>query len=578
MDIKTEREDSHVEIHSRDTKDKAAFNELKILLLDILLPLLDILVDIAKAVVLVFEGQQIKNYQRFSDHFLNTAVYGVISVMLKWCPAVVAALHFQDMNRYKYKLQIVDTILGDPIVFSFLTYLSQSFCVIISSHCRKQKRVFPSQTGTRPDGEMEEGKSSPVSVQQVMATLAKCLLHILAYPFLHIFHHSRLLVEADLTKHQLASELSLIFSSVEAPLQIMLTLWLILRGIVVSPLSSHDLRLVSWSRDKFGNPIPLPTLPLASIITSLSSLVLAAVRLHSRNVVFTSFKEQFWSFAEKMSFVLFSLCLRLLALTYLAIYFHTKTVVLLVSITLIHFFLSYRLQYGAGGGSGAGGGGFSIWLTSFLNIFLPCWFHRKPQIEDKLMERLALINIPSNLVILVWVAVAFSLVQWSEFKYNNNILNNEDFIIVTVSILIFLTIQMFVMLFYLRKEKMILAQRTSLTFVTSTASLLSGLVLIFQLGLHSPLHSGVVTVISQHYQDSQQPEIFLKSYRAQHLAKYGDLFGELATCHEVLEPDFNVTEKKILLFDPTDQRCELIRGQSLSGITIPSNIIHYSST
>ena len=99
MDIKTEREDNNVENHYRDTKDKVAFNELKILLLDILLPLLDILVDIAKAVVLVFEGQQIENYQRFSQHFLQTAVYGVISVMLKWCPVVVAALHFQDMNR-----------------------------------------------------------------------------------------------------------------------------------------------------------------------------------------------------------------------------------------------------------------------------------------------------------------------------------------------------------------------------------------------------------------------------------------------------------------------------------------------
>ena len=54
MDIKTERE----ETDSRDTKDKVEFNELKILLLDIVLPLLDILVDIAKALVLVFEGQQ----------------------------------------------------------------------------------------------------------------------------------------------------------------------------------------------------------------------------------------------------------------------------------------------------------------------------------------------------------------------------------------------------------------------------------------------------------------------------------------------------------------------------------------
>ena len=101
MDIKTEERDDNVESqsHYRETKDRVSLNELKILLLDILLPLLDILVDIAKAVVLVFEGQQIENYQRFSQHFLQTAVYGVISVMVKWCPALVAALHFQDMKR-----------------------------------------------------------------------------------------------------------------------------------------------------------------------------------------------------------------------------------------------------------------------------------------------------------------------------------------------------------------------------------------------------------------------------------------------------------------------------------------------
>ena len=103
--------------------------------------------DIAKALVLVFEGQQIKNYQRFSDHFLNTAVYGVISVMLKWCPAVVAALHFQDMNRYKYKLQKVDTILGDSILFSFLIYLSQSLFLPIAEN---KKGFSPHKLGLAP--------------------------------------------------------------------------------------------------------------------------------------------------------------------------------------------------------------------------------------------------------------------------------------------------------------------------------------------------------------------------------------------------------------------------------------------
>ena len=183
------------------------------------------------------------------------------------------------------------------------------------------------------------------------------------------------------------------------------------------------------------------------------------------------------------------------------------------------------------------------------------------------MERLALLNIPSSLLVTVWVGTAFVLVNWSEFKYNNNILNNEDFIILSISILLFLAIQMLVMLFYLREERMILSQRTAMTFITCTASILSGLVLIFQQSLLSSSQPGVVSLISQHYQDSQQPEIFLKSYRAQHLATYGELFGELATCSQVSEePDFNETENKILLLDPGDPSCdEMLTGLSLSG-------------
>ena len=81
---------------------------------------------------------------------------------------------------------------------------------------------------------MEEKKDRPVSVQQVMVTLSQCLLHIIFYPFLHILHHTRLLLNADAKKQQLAEELSLIFSSVEAPLQVIFTLWLILRGRDIS--------------------------------------------------------------------------------------------------------------------------------------------------------------------------------------------------------------------------------------------------------------------------------------------------------------------------------------------------------
>ena len=217
-----------------------------------------------------------------------------------------------------------------------------------------------------------------------MKVISRTFLSLLFYPFLHILSHIRLLMDNPQKQKLLAEELSLIFISVEAPLQIMYTFWLIMRGLVVSPLSSEELSLVSWSEDRFGNPIPVPALPLASILTSLSSLLLVAARLHFRNVVFTSLKENFWNFVEKMSFVLFSLLVRMMVLTFLWIYFDSKTAVLIVTLIILNFFVIYRLEYADK--CCKYGEGFSIWLTTLVNTFLPCWYYRKMAVTNLTQE------------------------------------------------------------------------------------------------------------------------------------------------------------------------------------------------
>ena len=80
--------------------DRVTVNELRVVLLDVLLPLVDILVDIAKALVLVLENRQYLDQESSSNNFLQNGVLGLISIFLKWTPALVAGLHFQDMNRY----------------------------------------------------------------------------------------------------------------------------------------------------------------------------------------------------------------------------------------------------------------------------------------------------------------------------------------------------------------------------------------------------------------------------------------------------------------------------------------------
>ena len=95
-DIQTYRQDTQ---HRDEKLTTVPVNEVKVLILDVILPLIDILVDIAKALSLVFEDQHVKSYNKFSQHFLQTGVYGVIAILLKWSPSLVAGLHFQDMQR-----------------------------------------------------------------------------------------------------------------------------------------------------------------------------------------------------------------------------------------------------------------------------------------------------------------------------------------------------------------------------------------------------------------------------------------------------------------------------------------------
>ena len=141
-----------------------------------------------------------------------------------------------------------------------------------------------SQGNTHTDSTIGGGKerpSSDVSVQQVMRIISKALLYLILYPFLHIISHIRLLIDNDVKHKELGEELSLIFITIEAPLQVSFTLWLILRGIVVSPLDySGNTRVISWWSDRFGNPIPVPTFPLASIVTSMLSILGRLALIH----------------------------------------------------------------------------------------------------------------------------------------------------------------------------------------------------------------------------------------------------------------------------------------------------------
>ena len=92
------KEDENDDISSVESKDSEVLYA-KVLFFDIFLPLFDVIVDIFKGLLLIFQYDSLSSFYRFEAHFNKDGIYGLVAISLKWAPAIVAALHFQDMNR-----------------------------------------------------------------------------------------------------------------------------------------------------------------------------------------------------------------------------------------------------------------------------------------------------------------------------------------------------------------------------------------------------------------------------------------------------------------------------------------------
>ena len=86
--------------HDKEREEQAQrINQVKVIIFDILLPFIDLLVDITKSVMLIFDKQEFKSFSSFANHFHGNGIYGIISLLLKWAPVIVTMLHFQDISR-----------------------------------------------------------------------------------------------------------------------------------------------------------------------------------------------------------------------------------------------------------------------------------------------------------------------------------------------------------------------------------------------------------------------------------------------------------------------------------------------
>ena len=95
--------------------------------------------------------------------------------------------------------------------------------------CRRRHKIHPSTEKAAAPGTT----SGPVTVASALRSLARLLGLGLLYPLVPVVLQLRLLCcEAGETEVEVARETSLIFVTVEASLQTLLTLWLMLRGII----------------------------------------------------------------------------------------------------------------------------------------------------------------------------------------------------------------------------------------------------------------------------------------------------------------------------------------------------------
>ena len=97
--------------------------------------------------------------------------------------------------------------------------------------CRRRHKIHPSTEKAAAPGT----SSGPVTVASALRSLARLLGLGLLYPLVPVALQLRLLCseagEAEV-EVAVAREISLIFVTVEASLQTLLTLWLMLRGII----------------------------------------------------------------------------------------------------------------------------------------------------------------------------------------------------------------------------------------------------------------------------------------------------------------------------------------------------------
>merc|ERR1719153_424649 len=392
---------------------------------------------------------------RWEEHWKQRGQYGLIVLLLNWSPGIIAVVHMLAYHRKEYAVQETSLMLKTmvPGVMDFKTKREHQI--------QRRKKFFLSM-----------------------------ILVLIFYPFIPAVTYILLLwswgngnaqPESLSRRENFAMVAHSITGGFEAPVQLTMTIWLMLKGIIDNDFSFAKAFVdFGLPKDRFGNTVPLPAIPVISSLTSLLSIMFACVRLNIPQPYQSYQEENFVKrhskrFSKVMGHIPFFLCsvlFRVLSYAFMWVFLSGHLLysfIPLIGTFLANLVIGYNQQTDEQMKKEMKNVRkqikkhlketnqeqckyrrieLAVWLSSFIGIFIPCCYSQ--QLEDKIVNKLSdrrdllkkLDEIRENfqnrvlkkqelagtLINLISPVVIFMLVNYTDtYKYADNKLTNFSF-------------------------------------------------------------------------------------------------------------------------------------------------------
>eukprot|EP00092_Neocalanus_flemingeri_P000074 GFUD01000076.1.p1 GENE.GFUD01000076.1~~GFUD01000076.1.p1 ORF type:complete len:1104 (-),score=226.04 GFUD01000076.1:19-3330(-) len=452
-----------------DLKFTTHLTVLKIIFIDIIFSLGDHITDFLQGFNLMFGdvievGVAAWSTEFLYQHWQQRGQYGLIVLLLNWSPGIIAVIHMLAYHRKEYAVQETSLMLKTlvPGVIDFKTKREHQI--------KRRKKFFLTM-----------------------------FLVLIFYPVIPAVTYTLLLwgwgngqaqPESLSRRENFAMVAHSITGGFEAPVQLTMTIWLMLKGIIDNDFSFAKAFVdFGLPQDKFGNSVPLPAIPVISSISSLVSIMMACVRLNIPQPYQSYAEPNFCKrhskrFSQVMGHLPFFLCsvlFRVMSYAFMWIYLWFYSFIPLT----VSFFANLVIGYNQQTDTKMKKGmrtikkkikkhfkenqeeykhrriELAVWLSSFIGIFIPCCYSQ--QLEDKIVKKLwnkpdilkglddvrqsfqnkvlKKQELAGTLINLVSSVAIFIMVNFTEYKYSDNKLTNFSFniyfyVVITLGIMV----------------------------------------------------------------------------------------------------------------------------------------------